>query len=494
MKKQKAGIVGAGIGGLATAIHLAANGYDVELFEQADKAGGKIGEIRHNGYRFDTGPSLFTLPELLEELYETAGTPPENRLKYLPLPHICKYLFADGAIINVPANPKAFASAAEEQLGEPASNITSYLTGAARLYDLAAEIFLFTPFQKLKYLFVKNNLPVGLRLHKLKAFTTLHKHNKRSFSKNNTIQIFDRYATYNGSSPYKAPATLKMIAHLEHNLGAFFPKGGMRSIVNSLKDEADRLGVRFHFNRKVEEIITEKRRVKGLKTSDGNFTCDHVVSNADIFHTYNNLLPGFSMPANLRKATLSSSAIIFYWCINRTYQDLELHNILFSEDYKAEFDSLGKNTCPFNDPSVYIYISSKANTSDAPEGGENWFVMINATPDEGQYVAEVISDVRQTVIRKINTILGIDIEPQIIHESTNTPSTLSDLTNSYKGALYGAASNSMWSAFLRHPNFSRRITNLWFAGGTVHPGGGIPLCLASARTVANLIQESNDKF
>lgn len=493
MEKERVAVVGAGIGGLATAIRLVAKGYDVEVYEKSERGGGKIGEIREGSYRFDTGPSLFTLPQLLEELFDAAGTPQGNRLPYNSLSDVCQYFFSDGRSIKVPAEPGSFASLAEQQLDEPASGVAGYLTRAGKLYELTSAVFLFSPFQKLRSLFRKENLPVGLRLHKLKAHTTLHRHNRRSFKQKNTIQLFDRYATYNGSSPYKAPATLMMIAHLEHNLGAWFPGGGMRSIIRVLVQEAERLGVRFHYNTEVHEIIISNRLAIGVRTEEAKHYFDHVVSNADIFHTYKSLLPDCKLPRFLRGKELSTSAVIFYWGVNQTHPEMGLHNILFSEDYRMEFRHLYGKGSEYHDPTIYIYISSKENPSDAPEGGENWFVMVNAVPDYGQYNQTSIETIREIILQKIKKRLGADLQNHIVSENINTPMTLSENTNAHHGALYGTASNSMWSAFLRHPNFSRRIKNLWFTGGTVHPGGGIPLCLASASIVVDLISAQSKK-
>lgn len=491
MERKRVAIIGAGVAGLATSIRLAATGFTVDVFERESHAGGKIGQILSDGYRFDTGPSLFTLPELLTALYDVAKTPAADRLKVIPLNEVCNYYFADGKKLQVPADRELFAGRAESMLGEPATHTRQYLSKAEKLYNLTSRIFIFSPFQLLKKLFVRENLPVALKLGSLKAFSTLHRLNRRSFSKDEMVQLFDRYATYNGSSPFKTPATLRMIAHLEHNLGAWFPDGGMRAIVDSLKKEADILGVKFHFDTAVREIVVKRKRIRGIRTGVGVRKYDHVVSNADVFNTYANLLPGKRKPLSLRRKELSTSAVIFYWGIRGCVPGPGLHNVLFSGQYKLEFKHLfGKGTC-FADPTVYLYISKKGNPSDAPEGCENWYAMVNASPDYGQYTPDTLAKIRGTVLSKINSTLGIDLAPMIEFERTHTPVTLAKYTGAYRGALYGPASNSPWSAFLRHPNFSRRYRNLWFTGGTVHPGGGIPLCLSGAAIVAELIAEAS---
>jgi diapolycopene oxygenase len=490
MDAQKIGIIGSGIGGLASAIRMASRGYRVEVFEAQEVAGGKAGEVRRDGFRFDTGPSLFTMPELLESLWNLADTPSENRVKYTRLPEVCRYVYPDGTTLTVPSDPEEFAMEMEQVLGEPAENTRRYLRGAAKLYNLTANLFIFSPFQKLSVLFDKRNAGILRQLGILRAHQRMHTYHRKAFNDPRVIQLFDRYATYNGSSPFKAPATLHMISHLEHNLGAWFPEGGMRSVVNALWREAERLGVTFHMNTPVKEITLQGKRATGvLTTREEHHLFDHIISNADICNTYGKLLPTIALPRAIRRQQLSSSALIFLWGINRSNPETSLHNILFSKHYRDEFRHLFNRTTPIADPTVYIYISQKNNPADAPSGCENWFVMVNTPPDQGQYTPEVIQQIRQQILQKISQTLGISVTDHLITEEVITPATIAQRTGAFRGALYGPSSNSMWSAFLRHPNYHRRIQNLWFAGGSVHPGGGIPLCLASAYIVDRLIAE-----
>jgi phytoene dehydrogenase-like protein len=201
------------------------------------------------------------------------------------------------------------------------------------------------------------------------------------------------------------------------------------------------------------------------------------------------LLPAKYAPERLWKTERSSSALIFYWGINRKFPQLELHNILFSEDYRDEFDHIFKRKEICGDPTVYIFISSKVVKEDAPGDGENWFVMINTPVNEGQDWDEQVRSARQTIIRKINRNLNTDIEKFIEHEHVVNPVTIERNTGSAQGAIYGTSSNNPFAAFLRHPNRRKAIRGLYFAGGSVHPGGGIPLCLASAAIVAETIMK-----
>jgi phytoene desaturase len=280
-----------------------------------------------------------------------------------------------------------------------------------------------------------------------------------------------------------------MIPHLEHNVGTYFPQNGMYNITQSIFQMAKELGVNFYFNQRVEKIETIGERVCGIFVGGKFYESDIVVSNADIHPTYNKLLPHVKAPQKLLEQEKSSSALIFYWGIKRNYPELDLHNILFSENYEQEFDCLFKQKTIYNDPTIYINITSKYKKDDAPEGCENWFVMINVPNNCGQDWDVLIAAARKSIVAKINRLLSTDIESVIEVEEILEPRTIESKTSSFAGALYGNASNNKFSAFLRHKNFSSHIQGLYFCGGSVHPGGGIPLCLNSAKIVAQLVQE-----
>ena len=477
---MKAAVIGAGAGGLAASIRLARKGYQVTVFEKNDHTGGKISEISGEGFRFDTGPSLFTLPELAEELFSLAGKDIQVYLPHTKLDPICNYFYEDGTLIRAFSDPERFAREVEDRTGEPSLRVLDHLQKCREQYDLTVDIFLFKSLHKIRNYFHSRVLKGVLNFHKVDAFTTMHKRNTTRFKDLRVIQLFDRYATYNGSDPYTAPATLNVIAHLEHNLGAYFPEEGMRSIAVALESLARDLGVSIRLSSKVEKIITGNRRVNGLMVQDQFLPFDLVVSDADIHHVYQDLLPG-STRFRAKEDHLSSSALIFYWGIRKEFQALDLHNILFSQDYEAEFQHIFQKRLIYEDPTVYIFISSRAVPSDAPEKAENWFVMINVPPDTGQPWEELISRARENIILKINRMLNTRIEDMIVFEQVGSPRTIEQNTLSWKGALYGNHSNSWNAAFLRHAYKHKSVKNLYFVGGSVHPGGGIPLCLASAK-------------
>jgi phytoene dehydrogenase-like protein len=208
----------------------------------------------------------------------------------------------------------------------------------------------------------------------------------------------------------------------------------------------------------------------------------------DVYFTYKQLLKDEQQPQKILKQERSSSALIFYWGIKKQFSSLGLHNIFFTNDYQEEFKHLFETKSVYHDPTVYINISSKHQPNDAPEGCENWFTMINVPNNIGQDWEQFKTQARANILKKLSKNFNQDIEALITTEAVLDPVTIEEKTSSYRGSLYGTSSNNQFAAFLRHANFSKKLKNLYFVGGSVHPGGGIPLALLSAKIVAEMIE------
>ena len=492
MQPKKAVVIGSGIAGLAASIRLVAKGYEVHVYEKSDKPGGKLGFFSEKGYQFDTGPSLFTQPHQLEALLALVGEKFSDYFTYHKMPVSCHYFYEDGTFIEAFADPDLFAKEAHEKTGEPVSSIKNYLAASEKLYTRIGQVFLNYSLHKISTLF-KIPLFSALGAFKLPYITrSMHKHNVRSFKSKKLVQLFNRYATYNGSNPYVAPSMLTLIAHLEHNEGSFYPSGGMISITNTLVAVAKKIGVQFYFNSPVQKITTHNNQVVGVVVNDTAVDADIVVSNADVYFTYLNLLEAPSKAQKILEQERSSSALIFYWGIKKEFPQLSLHNIFFTENYEAEFAHLFDVKIPFSDPTVYVNITSVCEPGiQAPAGKQNWFVMVNVPANTGQDWAAITASVKKEVLAKLERMLGEPIEPLIETEKILDPLLIEANTASYQGSLYGTSSNAPMAAFLRHPNFSKQYNGLYFVGGSVHPGGGIPLCLKSAEIMSNLV--ANDR-
>jgi phytoene desaturase len=485
---KKVVVIGAGVGGLATSIRLAAQGFEVIVLEKNDFAGGKLSEIYQGPYRFDAGPSLFTLPQWVEELL--ALSPEPVPFAYERLEVICRYFFPDGTKIDAHADPQRFATELEQKTGIDRHRILSHFANIRERYQLTSPVFLERSFHRPGTFLCRDFWKGALNMGKLSVFETMHQENQRKFEHPKLVQLFDRYATYNGSDPYRAPATLNVIPHLEYHLGAYLPKDGMVAITQALVKTAENLQVCFKFSTPATRIEIKAGKVVGVWAGSTFYPTDLVVSNADVHFTYTHLLEGEKMPSKVSRAERSTSALVFNWGMNTDFPELDLHNIFFTENYAQEFEHLQKAEGAYEDPTVYIFISSKKIYQDAPKGHENWFTMVNVPAKSGQNWDDLIPKARKAILQKLEKQLGKSISPYITEEWILSPETIEARTNGWLGALYGTASNSKMAAFRRHSNKSPDIKGLYFVGGSVHPGGGIPLCLSSAKITAQWISEN----
>jgi phytoene desaturase len=484
-------IVGAGIGGLAAAALLAKAGHRVTVFEQAAQAGGKAASVDLGGYRFDTGPSLFTLPDVFRAFFERLGRDLGDFLELVPLTPLCAYEFADGTRLNSYSDRARFAVELEAVGVASAAELDAYLERSARLWEWAGELFLTRSLHEPATYASRRGLKALLNAARLSPFANLHAANARAFADPRAGQLFDRYATYNGSSPFRTPATMRIIPHGEYAFGGYALKGGIVALPRALERAARELGVEFRFGARVERIVVENGRCRGIEAGGAFFPSDFVVSNADVLSTYRTLLgqPNASEARRYARLEPSSSGLVFLWGVKQRFPRLQVHNIFFSGDYRAEFEAIfGALDMPA-DPTIYVNVTSKVDPGDAPPGGENWFVLLNAPRHAGQDWPAAAARARQAVLKRLSRALGCDVGALIAEERIIAPPDIERDTGSTCGSLYGIASHSPVSAFLRHPNRSRRIGGLYFAGGSAHPGGGMPLALLSGILAADLAEK-----
>jgi phytoene desaturase len=304
------------------------------------------------------------------------------------------------------------------------------------------------------------------------------------------VQLFNRYATYNGSDPFQAPATLNIIPYVENELGGYYIQGGMYRLVEALEIIAKHLGVEIYTSTRVEKIKQLNGKITGLMVRGEFIPADYVLSGADIVETFNALLDNFTdQREKLNRLEPSLSGMIFLWGINCTYPALAHHNIIFSNDYQLEFSQIFNENAAPDDPTIYIAISSKSDSSHAPNGSENWFVLLNMPYlNHKQDWENEKKRMREIVLKKLQNN-NLDISGDIVHEKCITPLDFHSIYAGNRGSIYGLSSNSRLTAFRRPANRSRLIQGLYFAGGSTHPGGGIPLVLLSGKISADLIAE-----
>ncbi len=482
-------IIGSGISGIAASIRMRNKGYKVTVFEANSFPGGKLSQEINKGYRFDFGPSVFTMPQYVDELFILSGKNSRDFFNYVHLNPVYRYFFEDGTILDSYHGKKEYAAHMAAKTKDSEETILKYLNNTEQVYHLTADVFLHNSLHKFKNYFTKSIAKGIINFGKIGAFDTMNEANEKAFTDKKLVQIFNRYATYNGSSPYLAPATLNVIPHLEIIEGAYYPIGGIYSITQSLVELAKSIDVVFKFSSPVKEIIVENKKAAGVKTNNQTLPFDTIICNSDVYNTYKNLMPNQPKPEKTLRQPKSSSAVIFYWGIKKEFAQLGLHNILFSENYPEEFRYITHEKAIYHDPTIYINITSKHTITDAPPGCENWFTMINVPNNSGQNWDKLVAEARENIIKKASRILKTDIRPLIECELILDPRLVEQRTSSAFGAIYGNASNNKFAAFMRHPNFSKKIKNLYFCGGSVHPGPSMPLCLLSAKITTSLIKQ-----
>ena len=382
-----------------------------------------------------------------------------------------------------------YADEVHKKLGVPKKAFMKYLKNARLKFNLTQEVFLKSALQEAKNYARWVAIKGLLLFSKVGVFKTMNAFNSNVFKSSKMVDILNRYAQYNGSNPYKMPSTFNIIGHVEMEKGVFIVNGGMYQIVRSLEKLAKEVGVRFHFNTEVDKFHTEADRIVAIESKGEVKNYDLFVSNSDIYYSHQYLLKGASKSSLKRENEKSSSSIIFYWTMKKGFEELNTHNFFFGKDSKQEFETIFNESAIPSDNTVYLNIGSKHSETDAPMDTETWYAMVNAPNNTGQDWDELIVNVRKDVIAKISSTLGEDIAAYILEEKMAHPKILEELFFCRRGAIYGDSSNDKFSVFKRHPNFSKEYKNLFFAGGSVHPGAGIPLCFYSAEIACGLIEK-----
>lgn len=476
-------IIGAGLGGLAAACRLAKMGFSVSVLEKNETVGGKVNIVESGGYKFDTGASLLTMRHVLEDLFEFCGTRVEDYLEILPLEPICRYFWTDKTQFDASQNIEKTEKEIAKLEPQDVENFRKYLADSKQKYEISTRTFLAKSLNDLPSLLTPKNLPDLLKISTLK---TLDKHNANYFKSEKLRQLFNRFATYNGSSPYQTPATFALIPYVEFGLGAWYVRGGMYEIPRALERLAIELGVKIYTESEVEKIVIENGKAVGVKVGGEVFAADIIVSNADAIETYRALLPIENKRIESREP--SCSGFVLLLGTKKKFDKLAHHNIFFSDDYKAEFDAIFKEKIPAPNPTIYICATSRTDATQAPENHENLFILINAPYTSAKVDWEKEKqNYRDLIVEKLEKFGLEGLKDSIDFEQIITPTDFETKYRANKGSIYGISSNGIFSAFLRVPNKAKDVENLYFAGGATHPGGGIPLVLLSGKMTAEMI-------
>jgi phytoene desaturase len=482
-------IIGAGIGGLSAAIRLAVSGERVLVLEANDIPGGKMGRFSAGGFRWDTGPSVITMRPVFDDLFRAAGRALDDYLQLIPVEPLTRYFYPDGTVLDASSDLTRMAGQIAHIDERDVEGYLHYLSYAARIHRITGPVFIYdhppTPASFAR-------VPLGEWLQ-ADPFRTMHAAIGRHVRSRHLRQLLGRFATYVGGSPYHAPATLNVIAHVELTGGVWYPRGGVYAIADALTRLASELGVEIVTGARVARIESDGgRRVRGVTLADGEFIeAGAVIANVDVTTVYRHLLP--PLPAvrsylrRLERLAPSCSGFILLLGLAGTQPQLAHHNIVFSHNYRREFHAIFEDGVPPDDPTVYIAITSKTDPDHAPADCENWFVLVNAPPLSPAF------DWRKEAPRYRDLVLsrlaagGFEVRDRIQHEQMLTPLDLQSLTGAWRGALYGPSPNNPWTAFRRPHNRSREIDGLYFAGGTTHPGGGVPMVTLSGKVTAEML-------
>lgn len=476
---KKVVIIGAGISGLAASVLLSSKGYKVVVLESTSTYGGKVGLLKLGGATFDTGPSLCTDVNTIDEIYKEAGLNPRDYWNYVQTAEITRYFWQDGSSYVMPTGQAHIESSIVKNFNVSSKKFSKYYKQILQAYTKSLPLYLN---KKPSYLEM-------LSLKGLKSFVniapflgqSLNSKNRQKLNDPKLVQLFDRFATYSGSNPYLAPAITGLAGALELGQGVYYPIGGMRSIADGLYNAAKNLGVEFVFNCSALRINTVNSKVCSVKTSNGIFKANHVLYGGDIAYLTTLLNDNVKSPKN-SPGTQSTSAVVFYWSVKGNHKLFGLHTILFSKNYKLEYKDISNQKVP-QDPTIYINCTSKLEPVMTQKGSENWFVMVNVpagTPESA------VDKLRPIVKKRIEDTLGYKVE--ILAEDYLSPLKLQNQTGAWQGAIYGSSLNSLGQMVHRSKlTNSTKYTNLYCIGGTAHPGGGIPLALRSAKIVADIL-------
>lgn len=490
MRSEDIVVVGGGLGGLAAAARLAHAGHRVKLFEKNERVGGKLNIVEQGGYTFDTGPSLFTMPWVVAELWSALGRDVHEDLDIRPLDPVCRYRWLDGTTFEQHAGLADLLAEITRLDSRDGPGFFRFMAWAARIYEATSEPFLLAPFAGWRDFITPRLLRDAPALDPLH---TVDQAVRRFFHSPYLRQVFNRYATYNGSSPYRAPATFCIIPYIELAQGGWYLGGGMYSLARALLALVERQGVDIETHAEVVELEVDRGRIRGVRLGDGRRVhADRVVANVDALHTLRHLIaPEHRHVFTNRRVERyepSCSGFVLLLGVDRDYPRLAHHNIFFSPDYPAEFRAIFERLVPAPDPTLYVAVSARSDPAHAPAGHLNLFVLVNApaTSDRFDWAREQ-AGYRELVVRALERAGLDDLEQHICFERCITPATFAEGYHAWRGAIYGPSSNSRLAAFMRPPLRSPDVRNLYFVGGSTHPGGGIPLVLLGARAVAAAI-------
>ena len=488
---MKVAIIGGGLAGLSAAIRLRVDGHDVTVFEKNERAGGKLNVREGKGYKFDTGPSILTMPWVLEKLFASAGRNLADYMEIVRVEPQWRSVFNDGSTIDMSADLPSMISELEKISPEDSAALFDYLSYSYRQYELCMKSFYAKSISGLSELRTLHSLR---ELLSMDPFKTVSQATRRFFKDARVQQMFDFLVMYVGSSPYHSPAILSQLAHVQMGLGIYYVQGGMYNIARGMLKLLDELGVTVQVNAKVSAINHSAGKATGITLESGEtHAADLIVSNLEAIPAYQSVLADSPQSAGevkrLEKFIPTVSGLVLLLGVKKEYSQFKHHNFFFSSNPEKEFSQIYDEGVPADDPTVYVGIASKSDPAQAPDGCENWFVLTHVPPlKEGESWEQHRDRYRELVLSKLERMGAAELRENIEFEYQFIPDDLRSLYGSNGGSIYGVAADKKRNDGFKIPSRSAVLSNLYFVGGSTHPGGGVPMVTLSGQLTADLIK------
>lgn len=487
--KKNAIIIGAGVGGIATAVYLARKGYSVDLFEKNSSAGGRCGQIFHQGHRFDLGATMMLMPGIYKEIFGELGIELKEGVDIFPLKNLYTIHFDDGSRLEFTAEKERMRQQVEKIEKGSFERAEKYVAEGYRIFRLGMDKLIARNFYNLFQMVNLRN--VGL-LMKLKVFTTNWRYAGKFFHHNHLMMAYTFQNIYVGQSPFDSPALFAMVPAAELTEGSFSVRGGMFGIISKLKSAAETEGVQFHFNSQVKKIKIDNKRAEGIELEDGSCKkADIIIANADLPYVYRKLLPDKRKSRHLDRLEYSCSAVCLHWGLDKVYPQLDHHNVFLSDDFKDGLDRIFKDKTMGDYPSFYVHAPVRSDPDAAPAGYETLSFVVgtgHVDKKKGQDWEEIRKRAHDYIVERLKKSGLDDIEKHIRFELAYTPENWESACNISRGSVFGSLGhNILQMGYFRPHNRHDKYHNLYFVGGSTHPGNGIPNILMSAKLVSERI-------
>ncbi len=490
---KRVGIIGGGLGGLAAACTLAARGHSVVLFEKNDWLGGKAAVLEQDGFRFDMGPTILTVPSVLKRIYAEAGRNLEDALDLIPLDPQWRCFFDDGSTLDLVSDVEKMRAKLNDYAGSrSADGYVKFIERSKRLHRISENWFFWRAIGGLRDMFDAGNMTkagtlsdvLAMRMGRSVASTV------RAFVPDKRVaQMVDHFTQYVGSAPDSSPAVLCGIAHMQTQEGIWYPRGGTAAIPAALAKLAGELGVEIRLQADVQRITSTNATVTGVELADGEqVKLDAVVSNSDAVRTHRELLGGVKKFERRRRYEPACSGVVLYLGLKRRQPQLLHHNFVFSADPHEEFDFIYRKGEPAPDPSCYVCAPAVSDPDVAPAGGEALYVLVHTPYLRSHHDwKKMLPAYRKTILEKLRRTAGLELEEDIVTESALTPQDIHERYRVLNGAIYGLASHGLLTGAFKPNNRSRDLRGLYLAGGAAHPGPGMPMVLMSGWIAADAL-------